>query len=50
MAKERYHTVSLPHKLIQKIDEIIKEGKGHYSSRSDFFKDAARHLLKELKK
>lgn len=50
MAKERYHTVSLPHRLIKKVDELIEKGTGSYSSRSDFFKDAARHLFKEFKK
>lgn len=44
-----YKGVSLPEKLVDDVDDIVKSGKGGYSSRSEFFKDAARTLIKKLK-
>ncbi len=36
-------TITLPKKLVEKIDILIE--KEYYSSRSEFFKDAARRVL-----
>ena len=44
-----YTTVSLPKKLLQEIDEVIKSGIHGYVSRSEFLKESARKSLDELK-
>ncbi|HDH02270.1 MAG TPA: ribbon-helix-helix protein, CopG family [Nitrospirae bacterium] len=36
-------TITVPKKLVKKIDNLIEEE--YYSSRSEFFKDAARRVL-----
>lgn len=41
-----YVSVSLPIKMIQKIDEL--KNKHQYSSRPDFVKEAVRHWIKKL--
>ena len=47
MAKD-YITVSLPRKLIGKIERIIDSGETGYTSKADFIKDAIRIRLREL--
>ena len=47
MAKD-YVTVSLPRKLIRKIETIIDSGETGYTSKADFIKDAIRIRLREL--
>jgi Arc/MetJ-type ribon-helix-helix transcriptional regulator len=48
MEKEKrgkYTTVHIPTVLAKKIDEIIDDEDGAYSSRSEFIKDAVRRFL-----
>jgi len=42
----KYYTVSLPEKIIKKIDETVT--KQLYTSRADFVKTSIRKLLKEV--
>ncbi len=43
---DKYITVSLPEKLIEKIDNVLKDY--GYSSRPEFIKEAIRDKLKSL--
>jgi hypothetical protein len=46
---ERILKVPLPARLIREVDEAIVAGLGGYSTRAEFFRDAAEGLLLELK-
>ncbi len=45
----KYATVRIPELLMQEVDPLIKGGKRGYTSRSDFAKNAVRHLIDEIK-
>jgi hypothetical protein len=47
--EERIVKIPLPIRLIRQIDETIVSGLGGYSTRTEFFRDAAEGLLLELK-
>src|SRR5690348_16497911 len=47
--EERVVKILLPIPLIRGIDEAIVSGLGGYSTRTEFFRDAAEGLLMELK-
>jgi len=47
--KNRYRIVKIPSELANQIDEIVKEGKGGYTSRTEFVKEAVRRLIAEQK-
>src|SRR5437762_2854463 len=47
--EERIVKIPLPVALIRQIDEAIVSGLGGYSTRTEFFRDAAEGLLLELK-
>lgn len=42
-----YSSVSIPKVLLEKIEELIKEGKCTYTSRSEFIKTAIREKLEK---
>ena len=41
----RYDTVKIPYGLTRKIDKIIKESKGDFTSRTDVIKTAVRFFI-----
>jgi metal-responsive CopG/Arc/MetJ family transcriptional regulator len=45
---ERYITISIPEKLIEEVDKIIKTGKLGYKSRAEFVKDSIRNQIKNI--
>jgi len=45
-----YGTVRLPSELLKEIEEIIKQGKYGYKSKSEFIKEAIRRRIEELKR
>ena len=47
-SKKRYHTINVPKPLAEKIDEVIINGKHHYTNVPDFVKEAIRRYLREL--
>ena len=49
MTRKNYVNISIPENLMKEIDQIINKKIGGYSSRAEFMKDAARHLLEKLK-
>lgn len=46
----KYDTVKIPEGLTKKIDELLKQEKGDFTSRTDVIKTAVRNLYKQLKK
>lgn len=49
MTRKSYVNISIPKTLVDEMDQIINKKIGGYSSRAEFMKDAARHLLEKLK-
>ncbi|MFP3257452.1 MAG: ribbon-helix-helix protein, CopG family [Euryarchaeota archaeon] len=46
---DKYRSVRLPEELIEKIEDIIKNGNLGYKSKSEFIKEAIREKLDRLK-
>jgi Arc/MetJ-type ribon-helix-helix transcriptional regulator len=46
--KNKYDTIKIPEGLTLKIDQIISESEGDFTSRTDVIKYAVRLLYKEL--
>lgn len=46
----KYDTIKIPEGLTEKIDQLIKESKGDFTSRTDVIKFAVRLLYMEKKK
>ncbi|MBN2367860.1 hypothetical protein JXC34_02500 [Candidatus Woesearchaeota archaeon] len=46
----KYDTIKIPEGLTAKIDEMIEDSKGDFTSRTDVIKYAVRLLYKEKKK
>ena len=46
----KYDTIKIPNGLTKKIDELIKESHGDFTSRTDVIKTAVRLLYNDLKK
>ena len=46
----KYDTIKIPDGLTRKIDELVKESDGDFTSRTDVIKYAVRLLYREKKK
>ena len=44
----RYDTIKIPEGLTRKIDELIKESRGDFTSRTDVIKFAVRQLYEKM--
>lgn len=48
MTREGYVGISIPRPIMKDVDQIVKNNISGYTSRAEFFKDAARQLINKI--